>query len=192
MAGFHNITAAIVGAGFIGPVHVEGLRRLGVRVKGIAGISPEEAERAAATLGLERAYRNVDELLADTEVSSVHLASPNRLHHDHAMARSPRQASFARNRSPDIGADECARGGRARAAGAGGGGELQPALLPAFAARARARQERRDRRRAARARQLRAGLAALPDRLQLAGAAAGRWRAQGRRRHRDALARPAS
>jgi len=47
MAGFHTITAAIVGAGFIGPVHVEGLRRLGVRVKGIAGISPEEAERAA-------------------------------------------------------------------------------------------------------------------------------------------------
>jgi len=43
MAGFHTITAAIVGAGFIGPVHVEGLRRLGVRVKGIAGISPEEA-----------------------------------------------------------------------------------------------------------------------------------------------------
>ena len=86
MAGFHTITAAIVGAGFIGPVHVEGLRRLGVRVKGIAGISPEEAERAAATLGLERAYRNVDELLADTEVRSVHLASPNRLHHDHAMA----------------------------------------------------------------------------------------------------------
>ena len=30
MAGFHDITAAIIGAGFIGPVHVEGLRRLGV------------------------------------------------------------------------------------------------------------------------------------------------------------------
>ena len=57
MAGFHDITAAIVGAGFIGPVHVEGLRRLGIRVKGIAGISPEEAERAAATLGLPHAYR---------------------------------------------------------------------------------------------------------------------------------------
>ena len=43
MAGFHDITAAIIGAGFIGPVHVEGLRRLGVRVKGIAGISADEA-----------------------------------------------------------------------------------------------------------------------------------------------------
>jgi predicted dehydrogenase len=86
MAGFHDITAAVIGAGFIGPVHVEGLRRVGIRVKGIAGISPEEAQRAAATLGLSHAYRHVDELLADPEVQSVHLASPNRLHHSHALA----------------------------------------------------------------------------------------------------------
>jgi predicted dehydrogenase len=86
MAGFHDITAAVIGAGFIGPVHVEGLRRIGIRVKGIAGISPEEAQRAAATLGLSHAYRHVDELLADPEVQSVHLASPNRLHHTHALA----------------------------------------------------------------------------------------------------------
>src|SRR5436190_10343604 len=86
MAGFHDITVAIVGAGFIGPVHVEGLRRLGIRVKGIAGISAEEAQRAAATLGLPRAYASVEDLLADPEVQSVHLASPNRLHHDHVMA----------------------------------------------------------------------------------------------------------
>ena len=39
MAGFHDITTAIVGAGFIGPVHVEGLRRLGIRVKGIAELA---------------------------------------------------------------------------------------------------------------------------------------------------------
>jgi predicted dehydrogenase len=86
MAGFHDITAAIVGAGFIGPVHVEGLRRLGIRVKGIAGISSEEAERACAALGLEHPYASVDDLLGDGDVQSVHLASPNRLHHDHALA----------------------------------------------------------------------------------------------------------
>ena len=51
MAGFHTITAAIVGAGFIGPVHVEGLRRLGVRVKGIAGISPEDLSGGARVSG---------------------------------------------------------------------------------------------------------------------------------------------
>ena len=86
MAGFHDINAAIIGAGFIGPVHVEGLRRLGIRVKGIAGISKDEAERAAGALGLERAYASVEDLLGDRDVHTVHLASPNRLHHDHAMA----------------------------------------------------------------------------------------------------------
>ena len=32
-----RIGAAVVGAGFIGPVHVEALRRLGIRVNGIMG-----------------------------------------------------------------------------------------------------------------------------------------------------------
>jgi predicted dehydrogenase len=86
MPAFHDITAAVIGAGFIGPVHVEGLRRAGVRVKGIAGISADEATRAAATLGLPHAYPSVDALLADPEVKSVHVASPNRLHHDHVLA----------------------------------------------------------------------------------------------------------
>jgi predicted dehydrogenase len=86
MPGFHDITAAVIGAGFIGPVHVEGLRRLGIRVKGVAGISEDEARRAAGALGLPHAYRNVDELLADHDVQSVHVASPNRLHHDHVTA----------------------------------------------------------------------------------------------------------
>jgi predicted dehydrogenase len=86
MPSLHDITAAVIGAGFIGPVHVEGLRRVGVRVKGITAISAEEANRASQSLGLERAYATVDELLADKEVVAVHVASPNRLHHDHVMA----------------------------------------------------------------------------------------------------------
>jgi prephenate dehydrogenase len=31
----HDIGVAVVGAGFIGPVHVEALRRLGLPVRGI-------------------------------------------------------------------------------------------------------------------------------------------------------------
>jgi predicted dehydrogenase len=86
MPNFNDITVAVIGAGFIGPVHVEGLRRIGVRVKGITAISAEEATRAADALGLEKAYATVDELLADQEVAAVHVASPNRLHYDHVMA----------------------------------------------------------------------------------------------------------
>ena len=41
------VTAAIVGAGFIGPVHAEALRRLGITVRGIATASLEESRQAA-------------------------------------------------------------------------------------------------------------------------------------------------
>jgi predicted dehydrogenase len=81
----HDIGVAVAGAGFIGPVHVEGLRRAGLRVVGILGVSDEESSGAAESLGLDKAYHSYDELLADESVQSVHLAVPNRLHFD--MAR---------------------------------------------------------------------------------------------------------
>lgn len=82
----HDIVAAVIGAGFIGPLHVEALRRVGVRVAGVAGATEDEAVRAAATLGLPRAYRSVAELLDDRSVDAVHVASPNRLHAAHVLA----------------------------------------------------------------------------------------------------------
>jgi predicted dehydrogenase len=72
--------AALVGTGFIGPVHVEALRRLGRPVAGVLGSSPEKGRRAAEALGLARAYASYDELLADPAVGSVHVTSPNRFH----------------------------------------------------------------------------------------------------------------
>ncbi len=76
--------AAVVGSGFIGPVHVEGLRRAGIPVVGILDVTPERSRQAADVLGLSRAYRDLDELLGDDDVQSVHIAVPNRLHY--AMA----------------------------------------------------------------------------------------------------------
>jgi predicted dehydrogenase len=81
-----GINAAVAGAGFIGPVHVEGLRRAGVNVIGIAGATPEEAKGAAEALGIPKAYASFDELIADPEVHSVHLATPNKLHFPMAKA----------------------------------------------------------------------------------------------------------
>jgi predicted dehydrogenase len=75
-------TAAVTGTGFIGPVHVEALRRLGIRVKGILGSSPAKSEMAAKTLGLPKAYVSYDEILSDHEVDIVHVATPNRQHRD--------------------------------------------------------------------------------------------------------------
>jgi predicted dehydrogenase len=72
--------SVVVGTGFIGPVHVEALRRLGRPVRGILGSTPDKSRAAAAGLGLPRAYGSLEEMLADPEVAVVHLASPNRLH----------------------------------------------------------------------------------------------------------------
>lgn len=79
-----DIGVAVVGAGFIGPVHVEALRRLGLPVRGILGCDQAESQRAAKSLGLPKAYASLDEVLADPGVQSVHLAVPNVLHYEFA------------------------------------------------------------------------------------------------------------
>jgi predicted dehydrogenase len=78
----HNIRTAVVGAGFIGPVHVEALRRLGVTITGILGIDDKESMSAQQKLGLPKAYKSLDEVLTDNAVQVVHLAVPNVLHYE--------------------------------------------------------------------------------------------------------------
>ncbi|MBV8585691.1 MAG: Gfo/Idh/MocA family oxidoreductase, partial [Verrucomicrobia bacterium] len=75
-------TAVVVGTGFIGPVHVEALRRLGVRVKGILGSSRAKSEVAANQLGLAKAYAAYEQILSDPDVDVVHITTPNRQHRD--------------------------------------------------------------------------------------------------------------
>ena len=77
-----SIGSAIVGTGFIGPVHLEALRRLGRPVVGVLGSTPQKSRQMAQTLGVERGYANYHELLADPKVGVIHLASPNKLHYD--------------------------------------------------------------------------------------------------------------
>src|SRR2546429_3222660 len=81
-----EIGAAVVGTGFIGVVHVEALRRLGVRVHGVVGSSRERAASRAGGLGLPPAYESYRAMLDDSRVDVVHVTSPNHLHHEHAAA----------------------------------------------------------------------------------------------------------
>ena len=76
--------AAVIGTGFIGPVHVEALRRIGVEVVGLLGSSPERASEVASRLGIARVYREFEELLRDERVGVVHIASPNHCHYEQA------------------------------------------------------------------------------------------------------------
>ena len=76
-----EIGAAVIGGGFIGTVHVEALRRLGVRVHGILTSSAERSAERASQLGIDRGYGSLEELLDDDRVEIVHVTSPNHLHH---------------------------------------------------------------------------------------------------------------
>ena len=76
-----QIGAAVIGSGFIGTVHIEALRRLGVQVHGLLGSTPERGDASAKRLGVPRAYASLAELLADDRVEVVHVTSPNHLHH---------------------------------------------------------------------------------------------------------------
>ncbi len=81
-----RLTAAVVGTGFIGPVHVEALQRAGVRVAGIVGSSAVKSVAAAESLGLPHGYASFEELLDDDAVDVIHLATPNRVHYSQAKS----------------------------------------------------------------------------------------------------------
>jgi len=76
----------VAGSGFIGPVHIEALRRNGIQVVGLADNDRSKAEGKAAELGIERVYASVEAMLADPDIDAVHLTTPNFLHHPHAKA----------------------------------------------------------------------------------------------------------
>src|ERR1700687_5406839 len=81
-----DIGAAVVGTGFIGAVHVDALRRLGVQVHGVVGSSSTRAAERSRAAALPPAYESMEAMLADKRVDVVHITSPNYLHHAHAKA----------------------------------------------------------------------------------------------------------
>ena len=79
-----DIGAAVIGSGFIGTIHIEALRRIGVNVVGLLEAAPALGVTRAEQLGIPRAYASLDELLSDDRVRVVHVTSPNNLHHSQA------------------------------------------------------------------------------------------------------------
>jgi len=71
--------AAVVGTGFIGPVHVDALRRNNVEVVGLVGSGSEAGQGRGAELGVP-VYGSLQELFAAGEVDCVHITTPNHLH----------------------------------------------------------------------------------------------------------------
>lgn len=81
-----NITVGIVGTGFIGPAHIEALRRIGIEVAGLVGSSLERSTAKASELGISKAYESFEAMIADPQISVVHITSPNHLHYPQAKA----------------------------------------------------------------------------------------------------------
>ena len=81
----NQLRAGVIGTGFIGPVHIEALRRLGVQVVALCDV-PAVVKGAAERLGIPNAYSDYHELLASADVDVVHIASPNRFHHEMSVA----------------------------------------------------------------------------------------------------------
>lgn len=76
-----TIKAGVIGTGFIGPAHVEALRRLGyVEVVAVAERDQATADAKAEELSIPKAYGDYHDLIADPDVQVVHNCTPNNLH----------------------------------------------------------------------------------------------------------------
>ena len=82
-----KLKTLVFGAGFVGRVHIEAIRRLGnVELCGI-GIGPDDdAKKLGAELNVDRVSADYRELLKDREVDAVHICTPNASHFPIAKA----------------------------------------------------------------------------------------------------------
>jgi predicted dehydrogenase len=81
-----KIKTAVIGTGFMGKVHTEGIRRLGnVEIAGVAAIDETEARKFKQDTGIENITTDYGTLLADPEIEAVHVCTPNAAHFPMAM-----------------------------------------------------------------------------------------------------------
>jgi predicted dehydrogenase len=72
---------ALFGTGFVGRVHLEGIRRLGyVQLYAIGEPQIEKAQALAAEFGAEKVEADYRRILEDPAVEAVHVCTPNALH----------------------------------------------------------------------------------------------------------------
>lgn len=74
------VRAAVIGTGFVGPFHVDAVRRGGYgEVVAIAGSDERRTAARAAALGVARWTTDVRTILDDPSIDVVHVCTPNRL-----------------------------------------------------------------------------------------------------------------
>jgi len=81
-----DLKVGVIGTGFIGPVHVEALRRLGIEVAAVAGPRADGVAEKARALRIQKYYETAEALIADPAIDVVHITSPNHAHYPQAKA----------------------------------------------------------------------------------------------------------
>jgi len=82
-----ELNVGIIGLGFIGPVHLQALRKIAhINVVAIADKAGSSVKQKVEDLGVPQWYENYEDLLARKDVDAVHICSPNYLHAEMAKA----------------------------------------------------------------------------------------------------------
>ena len=81
----NQLRAGVIGTGFIGPVHMEALRRLGVQVIALCDV-PAIVKSAAEKHGIPQTFTDYREMLKSPDVDVVHITAPNRFHCEMSLA----------------------------------------------------------------------------------------------------------
>jgi predicted dehydrogenase len=81
----NQLRAGVIGTGFIGPVHIEALRRIGVQITGLSDL-PDRVEAAAQRHNIPHAFADYRDLLRSPDVDVIHITAPNRFHCEMALA----------------------------------------------------------------------------------------------------------
>ena len=77
-----KLRAGVIGTGYIGPAHIEALRRLGdVEVAALAELGQALAESKARQLNVPKAYGDYKKMLSDKSIDVIHNCTPNYLHY---------------------------------------------------------------------------------------------------------------
>ena len=76
-----RLRTAVIGTGFVGPFHVDAVRRTGLAdVVALVGSDRARTEARAASLGVDLATTDVTAVLEDPTLDVVHVCTPNRTH----------------------------------------------------------------------------------------------------------------
>jgi predicted dehydrogenase len=77
------ITVGLIGAGYIGPIHLGALSRIGgIKVKTVVDVNGELAGKAAAAFNVPNSGTDHREVIGDPEIDVIHNCTPNKYHYE--------------------------------------------------------------------------------------------------------------